>query len=487
MRANAAFDIVIPTIGRSSLGDLLVSIERSTGPRPASVVVVDDRREACVPLDLPETALRVTVVRGEAAGPASARNVGWRNASSEWVAFIDDDVIVDADWLERLAADLGACGTRVAATQGTLRVPLPRHRAPTDWERNVASLASAQWITADCAYRRAALADVGGFDVRFPRAYREDADLALRVVARGWTIERGARTAVHPVPPADAWISVRLQRGNADDALMRALHGDDWYDRAGATRGAFRSHLFAVACGLGAFAFGALWAGATARFAWQRIAPGPKTPRELATMAATSAAIPFAAVAHRIAGERRARRLTGAKPRVPAAVLLDRDGTLIVDVPFNGDPDRVEAMPGARAALDRLRAAGVALAVVTNQGGLADGRLDAGAFQAVNARIEALLGPLGPWCVCPHASDDGCTCRKPQAGLVFEAARTLGVEPQECVVIGDIGSDVEAARAAGAEAILVPTAITLPGEIARAPRVAQSLGEAVDLVLAGMP
>ena len=76
------------------------------------------------------------------------------------------------------------------------------------------------------AYRRAALESVHGFDERFPRAFREDADLAAPGPGRRLAAEpRAARTTTHPVRPADRWVSVRVQAGNADDALMRALHG----------------------------------------------------------------------------------------------------------------------------------------------------------------------------------------------------------------------------------------------------------------------
>ncbi|UNX54783.1 HAD-IIIA family hydrolase [Georgenia sp. TF02-10] len=152
------------------------------------------------------------------------------------------------------------------------------------------------------------------------------------------------------------------------------------------------------------------------------------------------------------------------------AVLLDRDGTIVVDVPYNGDPERVRPVPGARAALDRLRDAGLALGVVSNQSGIGRGRLTRGQVTAVNARAEELLGPFGTWQVCPHAPEDGCPCRKPAPGLVLAAAAALGVAPAECVVVGDIGADVGAAVAAGARAVLVPTPVTRPEEVATAAR-----------------
>jgi histidinol-phosphate phosphatase family protein len=165
-------------------------------------------------------------------------------------------------------------------------------------------------------------------------------------------------------------------------------------------------------------------------------------------------------------------------------VLFDRDGTLVVDVPYNGDPDRVEPMPGAADALARLRAAGVATAVVSNQSGIGRGLISETEVRAVNARVEELLGPLGTWTWCPHTPGDGCDCRKPAPGLILRAAELLGVDPARCVVIGDIGADVEAARAAGARAILVPTPVTRPAEIAAADEIAPDLATAVDRVLA---
>jgi len=170
-------------------------------------------------------------------------------------------------------------------------------------------------------------------------------------------------------------------------------------------------------------------------------------------------------------------------PARPAAVLLDRDGTLVVDVPYNGEPGRVTAMAGARDALDRLRAAGIPTAVVSNQSGIARGLLSAAQVEAVNRRVEVLLGPLGPFLYCPHGPDDGCDCRKPAPGLLLAAARALDVEPERCAMIGDIGADIDAARAAGARGILVPTAETLPQEVASAPEVATDLAEAVARLL----
>ena len=262
------------------------------------------------------------------------------------------------------------------------------------------------------------------------------------------------------------------------------------------SRGRFRSHVVATTAGVAALvalasgrrraalAFGSAWFAGSAELAWARIAPGPRTKDEIATMTVTSALIPALAVFHRLAGAIRWRNAPPLAAR-PAAVLLDRDGTLVEDVPYNGDPAQVVPMAGAREALDRLRRAGIPLAVISNQSGVARGLLTADQVEAVNRRVEELLGPLGPWAFCLHGPDDGCECRKPRAGLVREAAGALGVDPARCAVVGDIGSDVEAARSAGARAVLVPTPRTRREEIRAAPEVARDLPAAVDLLLGG--
>ena len=517
-----SFDVVVPTVGRDSLVRLLEALASGSVPVPGRVLVVDNRPDRGRPLPL--SGFQAEVIPGRAVGPAAARNLGWRRTRAEWVAFLDDDVVPGPTWAAELLTDLAGLPPEVAASQGRIVVPMPAGRRPTDWERNVRGLETARWATADMAYRREVLAEVGGFDERFRRAYREDADLGLRVVAAGYRIVRGRRVITHPVRPAGPLVSVRLQAGNADDVLMRALHGRGWRARAGVPAGRRPRHL--VVTGLGLVGLGALalarrggppsgqgaqggpvgrrarvvsqlagigWLAGTVELMLARVLPGPRTPAEVATMAVTSVLLPPAASWHWLAGWLRLPRLladtdraprpASPLPRVPKAVLFDRDGTLVVDVPYNGDPERVVAMPGAREAVGRLRAAGVATAVVSNQSGVARGLIRAEQVEAVNRRVEELVGAVGPWFVCLHGPGDGCGCRKPAPGLVKAAAAELGVDPADCVVIGDIGSDVEAARAAGARAVLVPTGVTRPEEIAAAPVVAPDLVAAVELVL----
>jgi histidinol-phosphate phosphatase family protein len=485
---TAPVAIVVPTVRPAALARLLRSLTTAGWDGP--VVVVDDRADDATPLVDGESPLAVEVVRGRAAGPAAARNLGWRHARADWIAFLDDDVVVPPGWPRALRGDLALLDGAVAGSQGRIDVPLPRHRRPTDWERNVAGLRDAWWATADMAYRRRALVALGGFDERFGSAYREDSDLALRALRAGWRLVRGTRRVTHPVGGAGPLVSVRRQAGNADDVLMRELHGPRWRDLARAPAGRLRTHVATTAAAAavpGALALAgaraaaipaALWAASTASFAWQRISPGPRTAREVAVMALTSALIPPAATLQHLRGRVRARSLTR-----PLAVLLDRDGTLVVDVPYNGDPERVAPVPGAEAAVQRLRRAGVKLAVISNQSGVGRGMLTDEQVTAVNRRVEELLGPVGPWLVCPHAPEARCDCRKPAPGLVLQAAALLGVDPRRCAVIGDIGADMEAASAAGARGVLVPTPATRPAEIRAAAEVACDLEAAVDLLL----
>ena len=173
----------------------------------------------------------------------------------------------------------------------------------------------------------------------------------------------------------------------------------------------------------------------------------------------------------------------GMENRRLRAVLFDRDGTLIRDVPYNGDPDLVEPMPGAAESVALLRVRGVAVGVVTNQSGIARGLITAEQVDAVNERVDRLVGQIDVWAVCPHGEGDGCGCRKPAPGLILEAMARLGVEPHEVAVVGDIGRDIQAASAAGCRSVLVPTPITLESEVEAASEVATALADAVAMLL----
>ena len=292
--------IVIPTVGRPSLTLLLERLRPQVAgsPVPVEVIVTEDRAGR---------------------GPAAARNRGWRAATHPWVAFLDDDVLPEPNWLAALVDDLDR-PEDVGGVQGRITVPPPDDGQRDDWAANTAGLETATWATADMAYRRTALDAVGGFDERFPRAYREDADLAYRVGRAGWRLVVGARRTLHPVRPESPWACLRTQRGNADDALLRRLYGPDWHGLLAAPAGRRRRHAAIVAAGLAAAALaavphpvarragagaGLVWLAGTAEFALARLRAAPGSHR--APLAVTSALIPPLAVGHWLAGWLRSR------------------------------------------------------------------------------------------------------------------------------------------------------------------------------------
>jgi glycosyltransferase involved in cell wall biosynthesis len=308
--------IVVPTVGRPSLATLLTALSSELGQQDGlcveEVLVVDDRSDPDPDLAghvPPGLTGRVRCLRSGGGGPARARNTGWRATSATWIVFLDDDVVPTSGWWSDLAHDLASAErAAVDIVHGTIRVPLPADRSATDAERNVARLEAAAWITADVAVRRSVLETLGGFDERFPRAYREDTEFALRAEAIGCRFVNGQRVTHHPVRDEPWWASVARQRGNADDVLLSALHGR--HHVLGGRRG--RHHLITGAL-TGAvltlpvrrswgLLFAVVWLLGTLEFLMARLRAGPKHPAEVAALAATSVAIPPAATFHWLRG-----------------------------------------------------------------------------------------------------------------------------------------------------------------------------------------
>jgi D-glycero-D-manno-heptose 1,7-bisphosphate phosphatase len=161
----------------------------------------------------------------------------------------------------------------------------------------------------------------------------------------------------------------------------------------------------------------------------------------------------------------------------PAAAFLDRDGTINVKAPegeYVETPAEVRLLPGAAAAVRRLNEAGIPVLVVTNQRGIALGRMTEADLAAVHRRLAELLAAEGArvdaWYHCPHDRGE-CDCRKPEPGMLLRAAREHGVDLERSVMIGDAESDVEAGRRAGARTVLLGVE-------------AESLEAAVEAVLA---
>lgn len=159
------------------------------------------------------------------------------------------------------------------------------------------------------------------------------------------------------------------------------------------------------------------------------------------------------------------------------AAFLDRDGTLIEDLDYLADAERVRLLPGVAAGLRALRDAGYRLIVVTNQSGIARGLIRPDEYERVRRRIDELLAAEGVALDgvyhCPHHPDitGPCTCRKPGLGLYQEAAAEHGLDPARSVFIGDKPGDVAPAAAWGGQAILVRTGYGRDSERRVAPAV----------------
>jgi D-glycero-D-manno-heptose 1,7-bisphosphate phosphatase len=148
------------------------------------------------------------------------------------------------------------------------------------------------------------------------------------------------------------------------------------------------------------------------------------------------------------------------------AVFLDKDGTLVEDVPYNVDPARMTLAPGAAAALERLDAHGYALIVVSNQSGVARGMFGEDALAEVAARLRELVSSggatLADFVYCPHHPGGSvpeyarvCSCRKPAPGMLERAALRNGVALGASWMVGDILDDIEAGRRAGCRTVLI--------------------------------
>lgn len=170
-------------------------------------------------------------------------------------------------------------------------------------------------------------------------------------------------------------------------------------------------------------------------------------------------------------------------------VLLDRDGTLIVEKHYLADPDQVELIEGAAEGLRRLAARGLGLVIVTNQSGIGRGYFDAAKLAEIHERLLRELRAEGVVLdgifLCPHHPDERCGCRKPATGLALQAAAELGFDPTRAFVVGDMASDVALGGALGATTLLVRTghgAETLARGEARPDHVVADLREAAQRI-----
>lgn len=157
---------------------------------------------------------------------------------------------------------------------------------------------------------------------------------------------------------------------------------------------------------------------------------------------------------------------TGRRAMTNAAVLFDKDGTLLEDVPYNVDPARMRFAPGAREALTLLAARGLRLFVVSNQSGVAFGRFPYEALGEMEAHLRRMFEACGVMLAgaywCPHHPEGvvaryahRCACRKPAPGMVLQAAREHDIDLAASWFVGDILDDIEAGTRAGCRTVLI--------------------------------
>lgn len=137
------------------------------------------------------------------------------------------------------------------------------------------------------------------------------------------------------------------------------------------------------------------------------------------------------------------------------AVFIDKDGTLVENVPYNVDPARVALTRGAAGACRTLARQGYRVFVVSNQPGIALGKFACADLAAVFAELELQVPSIDGFYFCPHGPEDRCACRKPACGMLRRAAREHGVDLGRSWMVGDILDDVEAGRRAGCRTVLV--------------------------------
>lgn len=187
------------------------------------------------------------------------------------------------------------------------------------------------------------------------------------------------------------------------------------------------------------------------------------------------------------------RQSVGGDPDRRTVVFLDRDG--VINRNRDGDyvrtPEDFEFLPGALEGLARLKGAGCAVVVVSNQAGVGSGLVSLDELDRIDekmlAGIEEHGGEVAEICYCTHRKDEGCLCRKPRTGLFDKAALDLGISLQGSFFVGDALSDMQAGFSAGCRTVLVLTGRTSASEVdsweRRPDHVAADLPSAVDWIL----
>lgn len=329
--------VVVPTYKRTQLlaKCLKALIEQDFPPKAYEIIIVDDavweetRLLVAEFLEKAESA-RITqgyrpdsdlfpdiryLVAPDTQGPAAARNIGWRLARGEIVAFTDDDCLPEPDWLKEGVAALKDGKDGISG-----RVIVPISGIPTDYEKNVSRLEHSEFVTANCFYRCRILEMCDGFDENFTMAWREDSDLYFRMQANSCKLSSApAAMVIHPARPAQWGISLKEQRKSMFNALLFKKYPQLYREHIQRFP---PFHYYAIILSALVFLIGLvmenrwamllaalLWGGLTLRFAFQRLTGTKHTLSHILEMLFTSIIIPFLSVFWRLYGAFRFRVL----------------------------------------------------------------------------------------------------------------------------------------------------------------------------------
>lgn len=217
--------IVIPTFQRPALlVRCLHALAHQRFPKDQyEIIVVTDGPDECTLSMIQQQAIATPVIKVYALpvkkGPAAARNLGWQKASGSLILFTDDDCIPHNYWIEAFYTAHILQPYKVAAFTG--QVLVPRSKKPTDYEKNIAWLEKADFVTANCACTKAALEQTQGFDEAFTMAWREDSDLHFKLIDHGIPIHMVQNALVtHPVRKARWGVSLKEQKKSMFNALL---------------------------------------------------------------------------------------------------------------------------------------------------------------------------------------------------------------------------------------------------------------------------
>ena len=314
---SLAVSVVVPTYKRPHLlRNCLSSLLKQQFPPDAYEIIIVDDADAEETRFLVEAfseevgscpAIRYAAAT-ETQGPAAARNIGWRMARGEIIAFTDDDCLPEPDWLQE---GLAAFHDELAGVSGQVIVPVPS--PPTDYEKNVSRLTECAFVTANCFYRRSVLEAVGGFDEQFTTAWREDSDLQFMLLTRSYPLGMApAARVVHPVRPGVWGVSIKEQRKSMFDALLFKKH-PELYRRLLQPGPPWRYYgiVFSTIAFVEAILVGnkplallmvILWTLLVLQFSSLRLKGTKHTPEHVLEMLFTSAVIPYLSVFWRLYG-----------------------------------------------------------------------------------------------------------------------------------------------------------------------------------------